>query len=65
MVHVEVCHQPQVLVHVLHERHHLIGLPVPDVKCWLLQVFLCLSCEDVLGVGRDSSLPGGLGWLGP
>ena len=56
-VHVEVGHQPQVLVHVLHEGHHLVWFPVPDVKCRFLQVFLRLRREDVLGVGGDATLP--------
>ena len=54
-------HQAQLLVHVLHQTDHLVRLPVPDVKGWLLQVLLRLRGENVLGIGRHASLRGVFG----
>ena len=35
---------------------------MPGIECRLLQVFLCLCCQYVLGVRRDTSFTAG-SWL--
>jgi len=52
---VQLHHQPQLVVHVLHEAQHLVVLPVPDVKRGLLQVLNCLLTQYVLWIERNIS----------
>ena len=57
--------QSELVEHFLHQRQHLIGLPLPHVELRGLQRLLGLRRQDVLVVGGDvplltkHGLPGG------
>ena len=57
-VDIELLHQPQLVVHLLKEGEHLVGLPLPHVELGRLERLLALAGQRVLVVGRDVPLLG-------